>query len=81
MWYTDSVVRLRVSLTALPATSHPLGSTIKSRKSNHYHTSAISARNSFVCHTYKTKDFKPFTCHTFCKFIRVPPVTVNRVPA
>jgi hypothetical protein len=53
MWYTVSRFRTRVRSAALPATSHLLGPTKKSRKSSHCHTSAISARNSFVCHTYR----------------------------
>jgi len=42
MWYTISVVRPKAYLTALPATSRNPGSTKKSGKSNHCHTSAIS---------------------------------------
>jgi hypothetical protein len=42
MWYTTFVVISRVYLTALPATSRTPGSTKKSGKSNHCHTSAIS---------------------------------------
>jgi hypothetical protein len=79
MWYTNAVVRSRVSLAALPATSQPLGSAKKPRKFNHCHTSAIYACNPFVCHTYKTKDFKPLICHTFLKFIPVPTMAGNRV--
>jgi hypothetical protein len=81
MWYYSFVVRTRVRLTALQASSHPLGSPKKSPNSNHCRTSRIFARNSFTCHTYKTKNLKPFLCHTYEKSKSLPPVMVNRLPA
>jgi hypothetical protein len=83
MWYTIFVVRTRVRLTALPATSHPVGPTKKSRNSNLCHPSAISARNhnSFTCHTYKNKELKFFCLPYILQINRDTPERVNQVAA
>jgi len=63
----------------IPATSHLLGSTKKSRKSDHCHTFAISARNSFVAPFTKTADLQSVR-RTFLRLMGTP-FMINLVAA